>query len=121
MTINRHPKQLQSKSRKHNVVLVNPETNHYQVTSGTSAKVYNVNLFNDGTGGCDCEWAKWNAKKDTTEAGSVSGCSHVIAALDFAAEDRTVYVWASDTDASRQHNVTQVIGDGLTITMKVRS
>jgi hypothetical protein len=106
-------KQIQSKSRRHVVRRVRP--NWYKVTSSETGYVYDVNLgLNGGT--CTCSWGKSRPGADHRSA-----CSHVIAAMEYRAEQqgRRISVWSSHYEAHRQHRPVLAIGDGLFITSRV--
>ncbi len=118
--MNRHAKSLQSKSRTHTVILDNPLVNRYRVISGGSGKEYIVNVFADGTAGCNCDWATKRSSVDLFESKGTSACSHTIAVFEFRAqgEGYRVSAWSSPEEVVRQHRATQVIGDGLRVTLR---
>lgn len=108
-----HAKQTQKKSRRHTIRQIGP--NWYKVVDGDSSREYDVNLgLNGGT--CTCEWGRHRPEHDHR-----SGCSHVIAAINYRAiqHGRRVSVWASERAAQRQHRPIVEIGDGLIITSRV--
>lgn len=109
----KNAKTIQSKSRTNEV---HPLGNgRYSVVSGTSGKVYSVRL-NGCQGACSCDWAKYRPANDQR-----SGCSHVIAAINFVAQESgasSVSVWTNEADAARQHRQTINIGDGVLVTVR---
>jgi uncharacterized Zn finger protein len=109
----KNAKTIQSKSRTNEV---HPMDNgRYSVVSGTSGKVYSVRLNGNG-GTCTCDWAKYRPAGDNR-----SGCSHVVAAINFAAQVEgatSVSAWTSEADAARQHRQTINIGDGVLVTVR---
>lgn len=107
-----HAKQIQKKSRRHIVRQIG--SNWFKVFDGESGREYDVNLgINGGT--CTCEWGRHRPEQDHR-----SGCSHVIAAMNYRAQQqgRQVSVWASERAAQRQHRPMLKIGDGLIITSR---
>lgn len=109
----KNAKTIQSKSRTNEVRPLGG--NRYQVTSGTSGSVYNVALHQHG-GTCTCNWAKYRPAHDQR-----SGCSHVIAAMNFAAQAEgatSVSAWTDEAQAERQHRRTMSIGDGVLVTVR---
>ncbi len=112
----RHAKQLQSKSRIHQVTEVAGQPNAYDVTSGHSGKVYRVLVNPDGAF-CTCDWAAYRPMNDHRSA-----CSHTIAVYDHIAqqESRRASAWASEQEARRQHKPVTQIGDGVLVTMGLR-
>ncbi len=107
-----HPKQIQKKSRGYRVRQVAP--NWFKVLNPETKREYDVNLgINGGT--CTCEWGRSRPESDHR-----SGCSHVIAAMDYRARQygRHISVWGSEAAARRQHRPTVKIGDGLVITSR---
>ncbi len=109
----RNVKSIQSKSRRNQV---HPLGNgRYQVVSGKSWNVYDVTLMGDG-GVCSCNWAKHRLGHDRRSA-----CSHVLAALNFAAQEAgatSVSAWGNPQDARRQHRRIIDIGDGVLVTVR---
>lgn len=106
-------KQIQRKSRRHNVRQVGP--NWFKVASDETGQTYDVNLgLNGGT--CTCRWGRERPPRDHRSA-----CSHVIAAMNYRAgfRGRTVSVWSSPTDAKRQHRPVLDIGDGVILTSRL--
>jgi hypothetical protein len=106
-------KQIQKKSRGHRVRQVGP--NWFKVFDRESGRTYDVNLgLNGGT--CSCEWGRRRPERDHR-----SGCSHVIAAMNYRElrHGRRISVWASDRAAQRQHRPMVMIGDGLIITSRI--
>lgn len=110
----KNPKAIQSKSRFHSVTLRGNDI--FTVTSGTSGKEYTVNFF-EGGATCTCEWGAHRPMVDRRSA-----CSHVIKVLDHIAAEsnRKVSVWSSVEDAKRQHKPTLNIGDGVTVTARLK-
>lgn len=105
-------KEIQDKSRHHTVKQVGP--NWFKVISSESRRVYDVNLgLNGGT--CTCEWGRQRPADDRR-----SGCSHVVAAMDYRAakKGRHLSVWSSIADARRQHRPMMAIGDGVILTSR---
>lgn len=109
----KNAKTIQSKSRTNEV---HPMGNgRYSIVSGTSGKVYSVKLNGQG-GTCTCDWAKYRPAND-----SRSGCSHVVTAIQFAAQEdgkNSVSVWTNEADANRQHRQIINIGDGVLVTVR---
>ena len=108
-----HPKRIQKKSRAHSVRQLRP--NWFKVRDYISGRVYDVNLgLNGGT--CTCAWGQHRPAHDHR-----SGCSHVIAAMNYRAiqQGRRVSVWTSERAARRQHQPALNIGDGLVITSRL--
>ena len=108
----RHPKQLQKKSRGYQIRQVGP--NWFKVADSVTNREYDVNLgLNGGT--CTCAWGQRRPPSDHR-----SGCSHVIAAIDFRSRQhgRRVSVWTSEKAARRQHRPVLKIGDGLIVTSR---
>jgi uncharacterized Zn finger protein len=109
----KNAKTIQSKSRTNEVKQISASL--YEVVSGTSGKVYKVRLAGNG-GTCTCDWAKYRPAGDNR-----SGCSHVVAAINFAAQVEgatSVSAWTSEADAARQHRQTINIGDGVLVTVR---
>jgi hypothetical protein len=105
-------KQIQKKSRGHKVRQV--RANWFKVTDHDSGHTHDVALgLNGGT--CTCDWGKYRPGRDHR-----SGCSHVVAALNFRAmqQGRRLSVWSSERDALRQHRPMLRIGDGLVVTSR---
>jgi predicted nucleic acid-binding Zn finger protein len=107
-------KAIQKKSKSHTITPTGPDT--YTVTSGASGSEYQVRVTDNG-GYCSCEWAKYRPQADGR-----SGCSHVTAVYNFIAAEsnRTVSVWASVDDAKRQRKPALNIGDGVTLTARLK-
>ena len=116
--MNRNVKQLQLKSRTHQVSPPgrnNPIT--YFVGSGNpeSDAVYTVRLQGIEAPTCTCDWRKWHP-------GSL--CSHGLAVLNANAEEdgRYVSLWSTEDDAKRQRVPYRLMWDGrgapLFITLK---
>lgn len=107
----RNAKQLQKKSKSHEVTQLTSTT--YAVKSGSSSKVYTVTLQNHGAS-CTCDWAKYR------KAGQPSACSHTISVYNHIAEwtGRKVSAWSSEEDAKRQKRQRLDIGDGITLTTR---
>ena len=106
-------KRIQKKSRGHAVEQVGP--NWFRVCDGESDGTYDVNLGVNG-GTCTCAWGRHRPQADHR-----SGCSHVIAAMNYRAlrHSRQVSVWTSDKAARRQHRPRLNIGDGLILTSRL--
>lgn len=110
-----NPKAIQAKSKSH---VVTPQGGDvFTVESGASRNTYTVNVYEHGAT-CTCDWAKYRPASDTR-----SGCSHVVSVFNFIAEGagRKVSAWSSVEDAKRQHRPTLDIGDGVTITARLKS
>lgn len=113
----RNAKAIQAKSRS-NIVHPLGADDHgarYQVVSGQSGNVYDVWL-RDASGVCTCDWAQHRPVDDQR-----SGCSHVLAALNFVAQengDTSVSAWTDAAQAQRQHRRTLDIGDGVLVTVR---
>jgi len=109
----RNVKRIQTKSRKNQV---HPLGNgQYQVVSGKSWNIYDVTLTGNG-GVCSCTWAKHRLGRDQRSA-----CSHVLAAINFAAQEAgatSVSAWGTPQDARRQHRRVIDIGDGVLVTVR---
>lgn len=85
---------------------------HWIVISGSSATKYHVRLAPFTT--CTCDWAKFRPE------GTPCGCSHVQAAIQFAAKvdgyRATIRSQYEPTD--HLHRKTEVVGDGIKVTMR---
>lgn len=100
-------KQLQSQSKKLRVWMVNRHT--YAVESKTKNSALHLVTVRFERGGvvharCTCPWAQHSGV----------ACSHVMAALDYLANQkgRTLSFWQSEEDAQRQkHRVFRLGGD----------
>lgn len=105
-------KSIQSKAKKNIVKQISASL--YEVISSTSGNVYKVRIQGD-QGSCNCDWAKYRPSSDTR-----CGCSHVVAAYEFIAEQqgRTVSAWNTEGDAKRQHRPMFSIGDGVVLTTR---
>lgn len=109
----RNAKAVQSKSRKNEVHPLGG--NRYQVVSGTSGHAYEVTLTGDG-GRCNCDWGQYRPAHDQR-----SGCSHVLAAIQFAVQatgNTSVSAWRDEAEAERQHRRIMDIGDGVLVTVR---
>ena len=107
-----HPKQIQHKSRHLAVRQIRP--NWYKVSSPASKLEYDVNLgLNGGT--CSCTWGRNRPAQDHR-----SGCSHVIAAMNYRAVKlgKRLSVWNNKAAAQRQHRPITQIGDGVFVTTR---
>jgi hypothetical protein len=106
----RNAKQLQVKSRKHEVEQVAPAG--FTVKSGGSGKEYRVILGTVPT--CTCDWGQYR------KVGSPCACSHVLAVYDFLGSqvDRKLSAWASEEEAKRQKRQTLNVGDGVYVTFR---
>ena len=111
----RHAKQLQTKSKKHEVSL-GTGRGQYIVTSATSGNEYTVTELAGGGFVCVCDWAKYH---DTSR----EPCSHVISVMEHLeqAENRSLSVWETRADADRQHRPTDHIGFGLWTTSRIKA
>lgn len=109
----RQPKAIQKKSRRHQVRQIRP--NWFRVSDIDTHRVYDVNLGVNG-GTCTCPWGRHRPGNDHR-----SGCSHVIAALNYRAhrQGRQISVWTDEADARRQHRPMLKIGDGVIITSRI--
>lgn len=110
----RNAKAVQSKSRRNEVHPLGD--NRYSVVSASSGSVYSVTLTNDG-GRCTCDWAKFRPAHDQRSA-----CSHVLAAINFAAQEAgasSISAWTDEAQATRQHRRTLDIGDGVLVTVRM--
>lgn len=116
----KNAKAIQTKSRTHDVVALGHGA--YEVTSGASGKSYRVLVKADGddlrSGGatCTCNWGKYRPRR----TGGESACSHVIAAMNWQAEQdgRRLSAWTDEDRARRQHRPMTDIGDGVVITSR---
>lgn len=100
----RHAKDLQTKSRTHQVL---PHRNGtFKVYSGTSGEAHIVRALTPNWFGCDCEWSKYHKYED---------CSHTLAVREFLANaaGNTLSFWHTEEDANRQHRHTENLGFGL--------
>ncbi|MDH3674940.1 MAG: SWIM zinc finger family protein [Anaerolineae bacterium] len=107
-----HVKEIQKRSRRHGVQQLGP--NWFKVRDSESHRLYDVNVgLNGGT--CTCSWGRYRPPNDHR-----SGCTHVIAALNYRAmrHSRRVSVWSNEQDARRQHRPILSIGDGLLVTTR---
>ncbi len=106
-------KQIQKKSHDHLVRQIGP--NWFKVFSFESRREYDVNLgLNGGT--CTCAWGQHRPTNDHR-----SGCTHVIAAMDYRArqQGKRISLWTSQKAAQRQHRPMVTIGDGLILTSRL--
>jgi hypothetical protein len=108
-----HAKEIQRKSRGHHVRQIGPH--RFKVRSEESGRTYYVSLGPTG-GTCTCPWGRYRSARDHR-----SGCSHVIAAINYRAKrrGRRISVWGSERAARRQHRPMFSIGDGLIITSRM--
>jgi hypothetical protein len=109
-SITRNAKQIQKKSRAHQVTQDAPAG--FTVVSGGSGKEYRVILGVVPT--CTCDWGQYR------KIGSPCGCSHVVAVYNHLSEQAgyKVMAWASQEEAARQHRTRIEVGDGLTLTAR---
>ena len=109
--MNRNAKSLQSKSKRHEVIL--KEKNIYRVTSASSGKTYTV--FKRDVGyTCTCNWSEYH---DTR----IDPCSHVLAVEQWEEQgllDRSLSFWASEEQAKKQHRPTSPVGVDLWATSR---
>jgi len=107
-----NPKKIQQKSRKHEVVELDP-FRKYLVISGASGNKYNVMIYHRSektiAATCNCNWGKYHPR---------SACSHVQAVVDEMFPDYTPSAWGNMEDAKRQHRKTKWIGDGIIMTFR---
>jgi hypothetical protein len=109
----KNAKTIQAKSRKNEVHALGG--NRYQAVSASSGNVYDVRLTANG-GNCTCEWSKYRPAHDKRSA-----CSHVVAAINFAAQAEgasSVSAWTDEAQAAKQHRRTLDIGDGVLVTVR---
>ena len=109
----KNAKIIQSKSRMNEVHPIGG--NVYEVVSGASGNVYQVRGTSSGYT-CNCHWASHRPENDQR-----SGCSHVLAVMNFMAKGdgaASVSAWTSEADAQRQHRRTIDIGDGVLVTVR---
>lgn len=109
----KNAKSIQNKSRRNEVHPLGG--NRYQVVSASSGNAYSVTLTGAG-GTCSCSWGQYRPAHDQRSA-----CSHVLAALSFAAQAagaNSVSAWTDEAQARRQHRRTVAIGDGVLVTIR---
>lgn len=108
----RHAKQIQQKSRQYSVTRLT--ANSYRVANPDNNRVYIVNAGINGAT-CTCQWGQHRPEDDRR-----SGCSHVLAVLNYRAgqKGRRISAWANLRDARRQHRPILAIGDGLILTSR---
>jgi hypothetical protein len=109
----RNAKTIQNKSRMNEVHPIGE--NVFEVVSGASGNVYQVRCSETGCI-CNCTWATHRPEDDPR-----SGCSHVLAVMNFIAREGgavSVSAWTSEADAQRQHRRTMDIGDGVLVTVR---
>jgi hypothetical protein len=109
----KNAKTIQSKSRMNEVHPIGDDV--YAVVSGVSGNVYQVRYSHQGCV-CNCNWAVHRPETDPR-----SGCSHVLAVLNFIAREGgavSVSAWTSPAAAQRQHRRTVDIGDGVLVTVR---
>lgn len=110
MDITRNAKQLQKKSRKHQVTQTGPAA--FTVTSGSSGSQYQITL--NGIARCSCSWGQYRP------VGTTCGCSHVLSVMSHLSQAAGVKVsaWSSEEAAEKQHR--QRIGEleGLHLTVR---
>jgi uncharacterized Zn finger protein len=104
----RNAKDVNAKGKQHEVVEVAECV--YDVTSGTSGKVYRVTLW-QSKATCTCNWGKYHAN---------SACSHVQAVYEMLAqrEGRTTSAWSDLEAAKRQRKPVRHIGNGVYLTTR---
>jgi hypothetical protein len=111
----KNAKQIQSKSRHHTVRHLNG--NVYQVVSASSGKQYNVRYSPHGCT-CTCDWGQFRPGCDQRSA-----CSHAIAVINHVAGEeagRRMMVWTEAEAVQRQHRPAVEIGDGVTLTSRLK-
>lgn len=103
--MNRQAKELQTKSRNHQVSL-GAHRGTFLVTSASSGKRYTVWEMSDGGFRCSCEWAYWNPRDE---------CSHTLSVREWleASGNRSLSFWSTEQDAERQHRPTEWVSSGL--------
>jgi len=84
-----NPKEIQQKSRSHEVVELLP--------------------FRKNLHGHTCDWGKYHPR---------SACSHVQAAVDKMFPGYTISAWSKFEDAQRQHRKFKWLGDGVIVTLR---
>ena len=106
----RHAKELTKKSRRHQVYTTTDATT-FDVTSGSSGKVYKVRSLADGRFWCGCKWHEYH---------SAGECSHVIAVREWLAntEGRHTHAHASKAEARQSHHRLDDRNDGLWFTSR---
>ncbi len=110
----RNAKGVQAKANGHQVRKVADGV--YEVISGTSGRVYRVELVEGMNGAtCTCDWGQWRPIRDRRSA-----CSHVLAVHRYLAQNEgyRVSAWSSPQDAARQHRISRHIGDGVVLTYR---
>lgn len=109
-SIHRNAKQLQKKSRKHQVTQTGPAA--FTVTSGSSGSQYQITL--NGIARCSCSWGQYRP------AGTTCGCSHTLAVYSHLSQAAGVKVmaWSSEEEARRQHRQMITTIEGLTLTAR---
>ena len=106
-------KQVQAKSRTHTVKPHGYDL--FSVTSGASQKVYTVEYMRaEGGATCTCTWGGYRSPESLFR----SGCSHVLAVMDFLDNDRKISAWVDVGQAVRQHRPLEYIGDGVILTSR---
>lgn len=113
-----NPKAIQNKSRLHQITPI--DNGQFLVTSGVSGEVYTVRLQPSNIQGavCNCNWGQRRPRHDAWR----SGCSHVVAVFNYLEQtgNRSVSVWTSEDDVKKQHRSSYAIGDGVTLTSKMK-
>jgi hypothetical protein len=106
-----NPKQIQNKSRTHQVAEIVPYRK-YRVLSGASGKAYIVTFWartkNKIAASCTCNWGKYHHE---------SACSHVLAAVDQLFPNYTPSAWTEFENAQRQHRKMKHL-DNVIITLR---
>jgi len=98
-----------AKSKTHSVT---PNGIGFWVESGASGERYHVRL--SPIASCNCKWGEYRPRN------TPSGCSHVqsVIAFEAAADGYSVTARASSEDVSHLHRKTQVIGNGIQVTLR---
>ncbi len=108
--MDRHAKELQQKSRKHQIK-ASANKGTFLIESSTSGTTYAVRAMTNGSFRCTCKWSEYNPTKS---------CSHTMAVRQWlaVAGRKALSFWASTDDAARQHRSTERISNGLWATTR---
>jgi len=111
--ITRHPNTLKAKSKTHEVRRAGAG---FEVLSGHTGTVYQVQEIRQHVYTCTCDWSKYRPAANN----GACGCSHVLAVVAFeqAERARSTQVYNDPERARRQHRQILDIGDGLTLTTR---